>query len=142
MKNYLKRCTRYIDYLFGSNCQSRYVCFLEKFYGIIVILALIISGVSYYYGKNLKLNADFADLLSDKTTSVQMLRKVEKEVGSVGILTLVVESPDLSRSKAFAESVAPHIAELDTVDFVYHKIDKSFFKIMNSSMLSLMTSKR
>ncbi len=128
MKKYVKKIVRFTEYLFDKKCQSIYVGFLEKHYLLIIILAFLLSGVSFYYGKNIKLRANFADLLPDNTKSVTMLHKVEKEVGGVAILTLVVESPDLNQSKAFAEKVAPQIQALDTVDFVYYKIDKSFFK--------------
>ena len=60
---------------------------------VILLIAAVISVVSFYFARNLGLDSRFIALLPENRPSVQDLEKVRDRVRGLSSLTVAVQSP-------------------------------------------------
>ena len=119
-----------LDFFFKRELQEKYIKFVSRFYILIIIIAVALTIVAINLTLKLKLKADFAALLPDDSIAVQKLREIDKKVGGIGVVEVLVESKDLNASIKFAKDIAPKLEQIKEIDFVVYKMSevKSFFK--------------
>lgn len=81
--------------------------------GLVVILAFMLSAVSLYFARNLRVDTDLANLIPSSYPSVQALERLRETVGSESDVAVVIESPSFEANKTFAEALIPRALALE-----------------------------
>lgn len=106
---------------------TRYVTFLCRHPGKIVLAAILSTTVACYFTTKLSIKSDFAELLPDGYRSVQDLNRITERIGGIGNLTIVIDTEDVEAAKRFADDLA---AKLKTdlpegyVRYIEYKVDE------------------
>lgn len=81
---------------------------------VILLIAAVISVVSFYFARNLGLDSRFIALLPENQPSVQDLEKVRDRVRGLSSLTVAVESPsgDVEAMRKFVRDLAAKLEAL------------------------------
>lgn len=99
-----------------------------RYPALVLVLCTIFSVLAFFWAKNLKIETDFSELLPPQKESVQNLKKLNENFGSMGHLLVTVESEDPSISEKFAEDFVERIERLPGVRYVDFRKPVEFFK--------------
>lgn len=94
----------------------------------VLLVAVLLSAISFYFVQKLAFNSDFASLLPKGTESVRNLRKFEKHFGNVGYVVLTVESKQPEAAETFSARLAEALPQLSEVKYVDYKQPVEFFE--------------
>ena len=109
--------------------------FTYRYYGLILILALIASLIGGYFTSKLTLESDLAELLPDSFVSVQTLERIKNEVGGIGNLEILLESNNYQSLESFANDIAPKLLGstiIKYVDYTWECRARKFVEFLNS----------
>ncbi|MFQ5636456.1 MAG: RND family transporter [bacterium] len=81
-----------------------------------------------YFATKLTLQSDLAALLPDSFESVKALNRIKEEVGAVGDLRVIIESPNFNAAKAFAQDLASKLEESPFVNYLDYKNEVAFYR--------------
>ncbi len=107
---------------------KKYIKFLMRYSYLIIIAGLLLSIVSFYFIKDLKLDSSFIGLLPPDIDSVKNLEKVTKIYGGIGDLIVAVETSKPKQVTKLFFDIAKKIQKLDQVRFVDFRLEKEFFE--------------
>ena len=84
-----------------------------------ILAAIVLScAAAAPFAKNLKLHANFLELLPAETPSVVNLKELTSHVGGTSFLICVIESPNESTARIAAERLSEEAAKFESVDYV------------------------
>ncbi|RMD94358.1 MAG: hypothetical protein D6813_02360 [Calditrichaeota bacterium] len=101
---------------------------IYKYYRSILITAFVLALIGGYLASKLSLESDLSRLLPESFESVKALHKIEKEIGGVGNLRIIIETKDFEAAKSFADSLAPRLLASPYVNYIEYKNDVKFYK--------------
>jgi len=88
---------------------------------------LILTGISVYFVKYLRLDANFNSLISQKHPTIINLNKVSKIYGGIGSLIMVVEGANFDKTKNFVEKLVPNLLKHKDIRYIDYKTPINFF---------------
>ena len=95
---------------------------------LILVAALVVSGLAGYFYSKLELHLTFLDMLSEKEPAVKQYRYATKNFGSLSFLFVVLEADDVNKAKAYADALAPRLLKHpEFVKRVHYKVDLDLF---------------
>ena len=68
----------------------------------VVILALVVSVVGFWFARQLRIDTDFSNLVPREYPSVQALEALRETVGSEATVDVAIVSPSFEANRAFA----------------------------------------
>ncbi len=83
----------------------------------VLAVAVLLSAVGVYFGSNLRIDTDFANLVPDDYPSVQALERLREAVGGESDVAVGIVSPSFEANKAFAEDLIPRALQLTGEDY-------------------------
>lgn len=101
-------------------------------YGVLIVAAALCTAVATHFVAELKLKADFIELLPQRYQSVIDLRKIVAQVGGLGNLSIAFMSEDVQASERLADDLARVLDRefRDRIRYYDYKIDalKAFYE--------------
>jgi len=95
---------------------------------LILVAALVVSGIMAWCYSRLELHLTFLDMLSEKEPAVKQYRYATKNFGSLSFLFVVLEADDVNQAKAYADALAPRLLKHpEFVKRVHYKVDLDLF---------------
>jgi hypothetical protein len=95
---------------------------------LILVAALVVSGIMAWCYSRLELHLTFLDMLSEKEPAVKQYRYATKNFGSLSFLFVVLEADDVNKAKAYADALAPRLLKHpEFVKRVHYKVDLDLF---------------
>lgn len=70
-----------------------------------LILFTVLAAAGVWGASQLRLSADFTDLLPDHLPSVEEMDRINEQVGGLGNFVIVIESEDVEASQRFADAI-------------------------------------
>lgn len=101
------------------------VCFRRPVHAVLVLGML--AALGFWSAGNLKLDPDVTQLLPPSYESVQQVQKLRDRFGGVGNVVVMVNGGSSDERRAYADALAPKLAELASVKFVDHRVPVEFF---------------
>ncbi len=92
-----------------DHCLNRYIAFICRHPGKIVLGALLTAFLSVHFTSRLQIKTDFVELLPEGYRSVDDINRLTERVGGIGNLTIVIETEDLASAQRFADDLADRI---------------------------------
>jgi predicted RND superfamily exporter protein len=80
--------------------------------GIVLVAALLLSGVGLFFAQRLHIDTDLANLIPPDYPSVQALETLRETVGGESDVAMAIESPSFEANKSFAEALIPRVLAL------------------------------
>jgi len=80
--------------------------------GWVLAIAVLISGVGFYFSSGLSIDTDFSKLIPEDRPSVQALEKLRRTVGGESDVAVGIVSPSFEANKQFAEDLIPKAMNL------------------------------
>ncbi|HUT53961.1 MAG TPA: MMPL family transporter [bacterium] len=97
---------------------------IYRFHWLVLAAIVLISVFMYYSYQHLELKLNFTDMLSPDDPAVVQYRHAVSEFGALSFLFVIVESDDLSSSKAYADELALRLVKNpDYVPRVFNKVE-------------------
>jgi predicted RND superfamily exporter protein/phosphatidylglycerophosphatase A len=93
-----------------------------------LLLVAVVSGLAFASARNLRIDADLANLLPKHFQSVQDLERLKVRFGGVGYVVVVGHGAEPEVLERFAEDAAPRLAALEAVRYVDYKRPLQWFK--------------
>jgi len=112
--------------------------FVYRYAGWILFLIGLLSAVAMPHARNLKLHANFLELLPASSESVRNLKDLTAQVGGTSFLICVIESPDEETSKIAAERFVEKATNFPGIDYVDNRTSVAAFE--SRKLLFLKTS--
>ena len=95
---------------------------------LILLLAVIVTGLAGYFYSRLELHLTFLDMLSEDEPAVKQYRYATHNFGSLSFLFVVLEAPEVEKAKAYADALAPRLLQRpEFVKRVHYKVDLDLF---------------
>lgn len=92
----------------NSNPILHIIHFVVKHHILVLLVALVTSGIGLYLAAKLEIDSDYSKLIPEHYDSVQALERLRERVGGEGSDVAVgIISPSFEASKAFAEALIP-----------------------------------
>ncbi|MSR77939.1 MAG: hypothetical protein EXS63_06930 [Candidatus Omnitrophica bacterium] len=114
--------------------QVRFIC--RNALGIVIVIAVMTAALMPAV-QNLKLHANFLELLPKKHPSVVNLHKLLSHTGGTSFLIVVIESPDEATARIAAEKFSEKAASLKNVEYVDNRTNVPAFQNRKLLFLNL-----
>ncbi len=115
-----------------TRLSNRWAAAVFRYPWVIVLIALLLTGLSGYLATRIEIRSSFSNLLPDNSQAVKDLEVISKRIGGMGTLIVLVEGTELSSMQRFADALVERLRHYpkEEVRFVDHKIDaqKAFFE--------------
>ncbi len=95
---------------------------------LVLALTAISVALAGYTAKTLKIQADLVGLLPKTFDSVKNVNRFQAEFGEIGYVVVVASGGTSDELRAFADALAPRLADLPDVRYVDHKRPASFMQ--------------
>lgn len=117
--------------------SARQAQFVYRYAGRILLLMALFSMMAVPLTKNLKLHANFMDLLPAKTQSILNLKELNRHVGGSSYLIAVLESVSEESARLAAKKLAERVAIFPEVGYVNNRTDVPAFSSRKLLFLNL-----
>ncbi len=98
-----------------------------KFPKVVLGLSLVLTLLSLFAARNLRIESDLTALLPSHNEDVQNFLTMREHFGGMGHLVVTVEAEDTALAERFAEAFAPRIESLPAILYVDYKAPVDFF---------------
>ncbi len=103
---------------------------------LVLAAALLLTVVSVFFARHIRIDTNFAELLPEGRASVQALERLQETVGGESDVAVAIESPSLEANKRFAEALIPRALRLEQAGsgapyftrVAYHREEAAFLK--------------
>ncbi len=102
--------------------------FVYRYAGWILFLMAVLSAISIPLAKNLRLHANFMELLPAKTQSILDLKQLNSQVGGSTYLIAVLESPSEETARLGAKKLAERAGAFPEVGYVNNRTNIPAFE--------------
>lgn len=114
--------------------QAHFVC---KYSGWILLVMALVSVMAIPLAKNLRLRANFMDLLPGDTQSIVNLKELNSHVGGSSYLIAVIESSSEETARLGAKKLAERAGKFPEVGYVNNRTDVPVFASRKLLFLNL-----
>lgn len=103
----------------------------------VLIFSLLLTIISFWATKNLRVENNLTALLPKNFESVQALKSMEQAFGGLGFLVVAVEGSDAQLTETFADQLVEGVEQLPGVAFVDYKRPIEYFRKRQWLFISL-----
>ncbi len=108
--------------------SGRWVAVVARHYWLVAALTIVSLVASLFAASHLTLKTNLSALLPEEQLSVRILEQVQKKIGGLGKLLVVVQSPDSAANDRFARALMTPLASSELINVVEYQRDLSFFE--------------
>lgn len=120
-----------------SNFGTWNAQFVTRYASWILVGIFLLCATAFPYAKNLKLHANFVELLPKNSPSIVNLKELTNHVGGTTYLICVIESPDEETAKAAAEQFTEKAAKFPGIDYIDNRSNVPAFENRQLLFLNL-----
>ncbi len=114
-----------IDRLFSDANVSAYLTWLIRYRYIVLLLAIILTSGSAVIVKKISVDSSIMALLKKNTPAVERINNLEKKLGGIGDLIVMIESGSREQSLHVADKLLSEIKKLEWIADASYSINDS-----------------
>jgi len=107
---------------------TRFLLFLQKAPGLIIVFALALSAICVYPVSNLRWELDMADLLPKEHSAITTQEQVYKEFGGWQTLIILSKAPDSAANANFIANLAAILEQSPLVNLAEYRTEADFYE--------------
>ncbi|MBW2699834.1 MAG: MMPL family transporter [Deltaproteobacteria bacterium] len=102
---------------------QRYVAFLQRRYGLVLMLGLLLTGLGAWSASRFELKTNFAELLPQDEPSIQDLNRAKARMGGLSNFIVAVEGDDPKINRKLVDDIVKKLNTLPKEYVVFLKYD-------------------
>lgn len=107
--------------------RDRWIAWILRFHRLVLVLAVILTGLSGWLASRLHVDSDLRALLPAKDPVLVNLDRIETSFGALGSVNVVVKDGTREQRHALADALAERLAASELVRDVEYRLRSDFF---------------